>query len=108
MLTVLESSLHLHVNGGKGKIGAHLHINSLLGDMLVHFHMDLQDNDFNSISCFEAQTEPMTGISTSSQISFLETKLHLFTEAWQIYHLLIIFATVLRMVTKFFEFFFNH
>lgn len=96
------------MNGGKGKIGAYLHINNLLGDMLVHFHTDLQDNNFNSLSCLEAQTEPMTGISNSSQISVLETKLHLFSEAWQIYHLLIILATVLRMVPRFFEFLFNH
>lgn len=96
------------INNLLGKIGAYLHINNLLGDMLVHFHTDLQDNDFSSLSCLEAQTEPMTGISNSSQISFLGTKLPLFREAWQIYHPLIIFVTVLRVVPKFFEFFFNH
>lgn len=55
------------INNLLGKIGAYLHINNLLSDMLVHFHTDLQDNDFSFLSCLEAQTEPMTGISNSSR-----------------------------------------
>lgn len=96
-------------------MGANFHTNYLLKDTLVldvtifqgqHFHMSFQFSQFFIL--FESIDSDKNGYSKSAQISFLGTKWGFFKWAPQIYHLLIIFVTVLRTLAKSFKFLLNH